>query len=93
MLDWLHMAPLCVGGLEALGKVLGQSNLKMLGRKGEASPGGEKQQLHMVGGNHQVLRVILHPLSPLTDRYQVGTPLVSTGHRPLLQDPLGKSIS
>lgn len=65
----------------------------MLGRKGEANQGGEKRQLRMAEENLQVTCEIIHPLSPLTNMYQIGTLLVSTGYSPWLQDPLDKSIS
>lgn len=72
MLAWLPWPPLSVGDLEGLGKVLGWPDIKMLGRRGEASQGGEKRQLRMVEGNYQVTQVIIHPLSPLTNMCQVG---------------------
>lgn len=45
MLGLAPVVPSLCGDLEDLGKVLEQPNINMLGRKGEASQGGEKRQL------------------------------------------------
>lgn len=69
-----HDPPLCVGDLEDLEKDQRQPDIKMLGRKGEASQGGEKRPWEMVGGNYQLTCVVIYLLSPLTNMYHVGTP-------------------
>lgn len=93
MLGLAPMAPLFVWAIWKICTVLGKPNIKTLGRKGDASQGGEKRRLGMEEGNYQATHEILHPLSPLPNKDHVGTPLLSIGHSSSwLQDP-PKNIS